>query len=284
MDIERVCVVGLGLMGGSLALGLRPSSVPITVVETNRQTRAAARAVFDEVTADFGQGVGQADLVVLATPVRTILEHLAALPAARPEGCLVLDVGSTKGAIGEAMAALPAQFEAIGGHPMCGKEMAGFAAATADLFHDQTFILCRNERTTARVEAIALDLVGQIGARPLLLPAAVHDSLIAATSHLPYAVAAVLMRSVAALDDDRLWPVSATGFRDTTRLAGSDPQMMLDTLLTNRAAVLDQIDHYQVHLAELRRLLLNNDEAALAAWLAEGQRQYVEYRRKKSEA
>lgn len=280
MDVERICVVGLGLIGGSLALALRPFSNYLIVVDTNPQTQDAARKVFDAVTADFSQGVRQADLVVLATPVRTILEHLAALPAARPDGCLVLDVGSTKGAITQAMAALPGQFEAIGGHPMCGKETAGFTAATAELYGDETFILCRNERTTDRVENVALDLVLTIGARPLFLPAAVHDGLVAATSHLPYTVAAALMHSVAALDDDRLWPVSAAGFRDTARLAGSDPQMMLDILLTNRAAVLYQLDQYQAHLAELKNMLLNNDEAALSQWLTAAQRHHAAYRQK----
>lgn len=281
MDVDRICIIGLGLMGGSLALALRPSTAHITVVETNLRTQVAARSLFDEVTADFGEGVRQAELVVLATPVRTILEHLASLPEARPEGCLVLDVGSTKGAITATMAALPPHFEAIGGHPMCGKETAGFTAATAGLFRDQTFILCRNQRTTARVERVTLSLVQQLGARPLFLPAADHDELVAATSHLPYAVAATLMRSVAALEDERLWWVSAGGFRDSTRLAGSDPQMMLDILLTNRAAVLARLEQYQAHLAEVKQLLENEDEVGLAAWLAQARREYEEYRREK---
>ena len=285
MDVERVCVIGLGLMGGSLALALRGQATLVGLDAAAAARRQALQSgVFDRVTDDPAVGLRDAGAVILATPVRSILRLLDQLPSLRPDGCLVLDVGSTKGAITRAMAALPQSFEAIGGHPMCGKETAGFAAATPDLYRDHTFILCRNARTTPRAEAFALDLLRHVGARPLFLPAGAHDTLVAATSHLPYVVAAVLMHSVAALDDDRLWPASAAGFRDTARLAGSDPRMMLDILLTNRTAVLDQLDHYQAHLAELKSLLLNNDEAALSQWLTTAQRHHTAYREIKRKA
>jgi prephenate dehydrogenase len=278
---ERVCIVGLGLMGGSLALALRPYLKHLTVVDTDADTLAAAQELADTATADLAQGVRGADLIVLATPVRTILRLLADLPSLRPQGGMVLDVGSTKTEIGRAMAALPPRFQAIGGHPMCGKEKAGFAAATPDLYQDRTFILCRNGRTDPAIEALARRLIDQVGARPLLLPADTHDALVAATSHLPYLVAAALMRAVSAVDDGRLWSVSASGFHDTARLSASDPQMMLDILLTNRAAVLSQLERYQQELAAVVELLQSGDEETLARWLAQVQRQHADYRRDK---
>jgi prephenate dehydrogenase len=292
MKVERVCIVGLGLMGGSVALALRlaqrTSHFPLhlTIVDTNPETRTAAERLADVVTADFATGIHEAELVILATPVRVILRCLEDLPGLRPEaasgspsGCLLLDLGSSKADICAAMDKLPPQFQAIGGHPMAGKEVAGFGAATPDLFQDQTFILCQTQRTTPEVEAVALDVVAQLRANPLFLPANLHDEMVAAISHLPYVVAATLMRTAASLGDERLWPVSASGFRDTARISGTNPQMMLDILLTNREAVLAQIAAFQEQLTAVTHLLQTADEEALYRWLCDTQTEYQTYRR-----
>lgn len=291
MHVERICVVGLGLMGGSLALALRLArrlAIPqrpfhLTIVDSNPKTRAAAGRIADFVSDDLALGVQNADLVVLATPVRTIVSVLEQLPSLRPDGCLVLDLGSSKTDICQAMDNLPEQFQAIGGHPMCGKEVAGFGAATPDLFRQQTFILCPTQRTTPALEAVARQLVTDVGANPLVLPPALHDNMVAVVSHLPYMVAAALMRNAASLGDERLWPVSASGFRDTSRVSGTDPKMMLDILLTNKTAVLQQIDQYQTLLANVAALIENGDEAALFQWLTETQQAYWTYRKAKNE-
>lgn len=284
MITNKLCIVGLGLMGGSLALALREHVDVIVGVDRHAATRQMAlrEGIVDEVTADFGEGVGGgADAVILATPVRSILALLAELPQVRPDGCLVLDIGSTKGAIHEALEALPPVFEAVGGHPMCGKEVAGLGAATGDLYREQTFVLCRNGRSGETAVAFALDVVAAVGARPLWLEPERHDGLVAAISHLPYAVSAVLMRQVAAISDEQVYPVSATGFRDASRLAGSDPQMMLDILLTNKTAVLQQLVQYRLQVTAFMELLENEDATGLTRWLSEAQRQYTQYRRQK---
>ena len=283
---KRICIVGLGLMGGSLARALHAHSAGLVGVDTHAATRQAAlqSGLFERVTDDVATGTAVADAVILATPVGSILHLLSQLPQVKPDGCLLLDLGSTKSAICEAMAALPAAFAAMGGHPMCGKETAGFAAADPHLYQNQTFVLCRHARTTETAESFALDLIAAIGAMPLFLDPADHDRLVAAVSHLPYLASAALMRHAAAQEDDRLWPVSASGFRDTTRLAGSDPRMMLDILLTNKTAVLQQLEDYQSHLASLARLLEAGDEKELAAWLAETQNQQAAYRKAKEES
>jgi prephenate dehydrogenase len=291
MHVERICVVGLGLMGGSLALALRLArrlAIPqrpfhLTIVDSNPKTRAAAGRIADVVSDDLALGVQNADLVVLATPVRTIVSVLHQLPSLRPDGCLVLDLGSSKTDICQAMDSLPDTFQAIGGHPMCGKEVAGFGAATPDLFRQQTFILCPTQRTTPHLEAMAYQLVADLGANPLFLPPALHDNMVAVVSHLPYMVAAALMRNAAQLGDERLWPVSSSGFRDTSRVSGTDPRMMLDILLTNKTAVLQQIAQYQTQLAAVAALIAANDEAALLQWLTETQQAYWAYRQAKKD-
>ncbi len=287
----KVTIVGLGLMGGSLALALRlaqrvalkPHATHLTVVDANPETRVAAARLADVVTADFAAGVRDAELVILATPVRSIVALLAELARVRPGGCMVLDLGSTKTDICRAMANLPDGFQALGGHPMCGKETAGFGAATPDLYRDKTFVLCRNGRTTTAVETLVLELLTIVGARPLFLPPEVHDEIVAGVSHLPYLVAGSLMRTAFAIGDERSWAVSASGFRDTARVAGTDPQMMLDILLTNRLAVLAQLQRFQAEVTAVTDLLQSGDESALAAWLAETQREYREYRMIKDE-
>lgn len=279
----KVCVVGLGLMGGSLALALRGKVAHLIGVDRHAATRqyALREQVVDQVTDDLALGMQTADLLILATPVKTILHLLAELPSICPDGCLVLDLGSTKQTINAALGALPAQFQAIGGHPMCGKETAGLLAADAGLYQDQAFILTRNGRTTPTIEQLALAIIAAIGAQPLFLDAARHDRIAAAVSHVPYLISAVLMHTAAALDDEFVWPVSASGFRDTSRLSGSDPRMMLDILLTNKTAVLEQLNQFQTTLTALSDLLLSEDESELAAWLATAQRTYIDYRTQK---
>ena len=279
----RVGILGLGLMGGSLALALRGRVAHLLAVERQvvvRQT-ALRQGIVDEAVEALTAAAPPLDLLVLAAPVRVILDTLGRLPALRPDGCAVVDLGSTKRAVVAAMSALPPQFTAVGGHPMCGKETAGLASATAGLYRGQTFVLCRVPRPAPQpaAEALALALVEAIGARPLWLDAAEHDRLVAAVSHLPALAAAALMRGAA---DEAQWAVSASGFRDAARLAGSDPRMMLDILLTNRAAVLDALRAYRADLDELAAALERDDEAALAEWLAAAQVAHAAYRRFKS--
>ncbi len=274
----RVCIAGLGLMGGSLALALRGHVAHLVGVEPQPAPRIAALrdGIVDSVTDDFGEGVAKADLVVLAAPVHTIIHLLGQLPAHRPDGCLVLDLGSTKQAVVTAMDELPPTFDAIGGHPMCGKETPGLPAASADLYHDQTFVLCRSQRTTEQMERTALALIDIIGSRPVWLDATTHDDIVAAVSHVPYLLSAALMRVVAG---EEQWAISAGGFRDTSRLSGSSPRMMGDILQTNRAAVLAALQAVAADLARVEALLAAGDDDGLADWLAEAQVRHAAYRR-----
>ena len=277
---QRLCIVGLGLMGGSLARALKGKTSHITGVDRHAATRqqALADGAVDLATESLAVGVAGADLIILATPVRAILQTLRELPALKPAGCFVLDMGSTKLAINQEMEELPGSFAALGGHPMCGKETAGYQAADAALFQGKTFILTRNKRSTPAVEALALQIIDLLGARPLFLSAQHHDQLVATVSHLPYLLSAALMQVASGKKDEYLWPTSASGFRDASRLAGSDPQMLLDILLTNKAAVLEQMHAYQQELDAVTQLLAGADEEALAAWLNAAQRQHIGYR------
>ena len=282
---RRLCIVGLGLMGGSLAQALRPHVPYIIGVDQHAATRqqALANGAINKAASTLSAAAPEADVLIFATPVRTILSDIRQLPALKPEGCFVLDLGSTKLAINEAMAQLPPSFAALGGHPMCGKEMAGYTASDSQLYRHKTVILTRNARTTPEVEAYVLEVLAKLGAIPMFLDALIHDQMVASVSHLPYVTAATLMRLVAEDANADLWHVSASGFRDTTRLAGSDPHMLLDILLTNRESVLEQIQGYQAALAIFSNMLEEGDAAALAAWLSAAQRAHSAYRQVKEE-
>lgn len=278
---KHICIVGLGLMGGSLALALRSHTHRLTAVERDEGTRrqALARGIVDEATDNLQAGVRGADIVVLATPVSAILEIVARLPDWRRGGCTLLDLGSTKREICAAMARLPSSFGAIGGHPMCGKETSGLSHAEADLYRDQTFVLCRTARTDEPAEAIVLAMLSAIGARPLFLEPEAHDRLVATVSHLPYFLSALLMQQAAEVGqrEKTIWSVSASGFRDTARLSGSSAHMFKDIVQTNRGPILQALMRHADELEALIALLKSGDDGALGDWLRARQREYESY-------
>jgi prephenate dehydrogenase len=225
--------------------------------------------VVDETTTDSVAAVLEADIVVLATPVRTIIQQISQLGPHLPEGCLLLDLGSTKAEIVAALTRLPDGVQAVGGHPMCGKELGGLEAAEANLYQGKTFVLCPLPDGHPMALERAKMLVLACGARPLVLDPVRHDRLVAAISHIPYLLSAGLVATAASVaDDDRLLPsVAASGFRDTSRLAGSDVTMMRDILLTNRQAILTTLAQSQAWLQEIARQIESGDETGIDTML-----------------
>jgi len=270
---SHVAIVGLGLMGGSLALALKGRALCREVVGVARRAEtvreALALGAVHRATTDLAEGVSHADVIVLATPVRTILRQIHQLAALPLDPCLLLDLGSTKGDIVRAMEGLPPQVQPVGAHPMCGKETTGLAVAEPAIYQDAPWVLAPLPRTSPGALALACELVVAVGARPLVLDAHRHDRLVAAISHLPYALAVALVSAAAEVgaEDGTLWQLAASGFRDTSRLAASDVTMMLDILLTNRAAVGDALRQASAHLAQLADLVAAGDENALRARL-----------------
>jgi prephenate dehydrogenase len=270
----RVAIVGLGLMGGSLAMALMKRSLCREVIGVARRPEtvreAMDRGVAHRVTTDLVEGVAGADVIVLATPVHTILRQIRELAATPLNPCLLLDLGSTKGDILTVMEELPTQVQPLGAHPMCGKEKAGLAAAEPELYDGAIWMLVPLPRTSPAALALARELVTSVGARPLILDADRHDRLTAAVSHLPYllAVALVLTAAEFGVEDDLVWRLAASGFRDTSRLAGSEVTMMLDILLTNRTAVATALRRAIANLDHVADLLATEDEDGLRALLA----------------
>jgi len=269
-----VTVVGLGLIGGSLAWALRARQLCRQVGGVTRRpegmAEALTRGVVDSATTDLAAGVGGADIVVLAAPVRTILRQIPLVAPWLKPGCVLLDVGSTKEAIVAAMAQLPSHVQPVGGHPMCGKEKSGLAAADPALFEGAPFVLTPLARTAPEAVTLAKEMARGVGAYPIILEPRRHDRLVAAVSHLPYLLSAALMSVACQVGgaDGALWALAASGFRDTSRLAASDVQMMADILLTNRQAVGEMAQLCCAALEQLAAMIASGDETALKETLS----------------
>jgi len=265
-----VAIVGLGLMGGSLALALGAQNACRRIIGVTRDGKTCQAALdrgYLDVAGPELSLASEADVIILATPVRTIIEQLPQVGQVARQGAIIMDLGSTKHAITQAMQVLPPHVEPIGAHPMCGKETFGFEAAEATLYRDATFVLTPLARTSAPTLALAESLAINVGARPTVLDAARHDEIVAITSHLPFILASTLMTTAAELarDDDSIYTLAASGFRDTSRLAASDTTMMLDTLMTNRENVVVAARACSRHLDELANLIERQAEDALRA-------------------
>jgi prephenate dehydrogenase len=269
-----VAIVGLGLIGGSLALALGEKCGRRIGVARRQETANLAvhiRAV-DGATTHLRPAVEQADIVVLAAPVQTILSMVEEVGAYMRPGSLLTDVGSTKGAIVTAMGRLPEHLTSVGGHPMCGKEVGGLGHADASIFKGATYVLTPTLRTTDEAMSLCSEMVEAIGPRPLVLDAERHDRAAAYVSHLPYLLAASLVQAEAEaeLDDPVVGKLASSGFRDTTRLAASEVPMMLDILLSNRQAIEEALAGFERHVVHVRKLL--DDPNGLEEWMERSQR------------
>ena len=261
---QRLAVVGLGLMGGSLAMALRDHAGCIVGVDADAATRQYAldHGIIDVATDDLQQGVQDADTVILATPVRVILTLLRnRIGAYLRSNTLLIDIGSTKADICDAMGQLPVGIHAIGGPPMTGKATSGIAESDATLYRGMPFVLCETRRTTPATRLRANAFVRTLGAEVIEMEAHRHDRVVATISHVPYLLSAALMATAArqAETDEGVWALAAGGFRDMTRLAASDLTMMGDIAGTNTQAIAELLAHFRVQLALLETMLISGD-------------------------
>jgi len=264
----RVAIVGLGLMGGSLALALRGKCLEVFAIEPDPLTRQLARDrnIVNRISDTPEKLLPEADLIVLAAPVRTILTQLEDLPSFVPEGAMLIDLGSTKTEIVLKMAELPERFDPLGGHPMCGKERSGLANADPTIYEGAAFTFTPLPRSSLVVRNLAEQLAHSIGAHPLWLDPETHDLWVASTSHLPYLIA----NTLAAIAPLGARSLVGPGFRSTARLAPSPWSVMRDIMMTNRVNVQAGLRRFSERVQVLEQLLENGDDQALEEFLAQG--------------
>jgi prephenate dehydrogenase len=269
-EFGKVVVFGVGLIGGSFALGLKTAEQVDEVVGFGRSlvtlTQALDLGIIDRVGANAGQEVADADLVLIATPVGQMPEIMARIAPYLGPQTVVTDGGSTKSDVvavaRDAFGERIAQF--VPAHPIAGAENSGAAAARADLYRNKKVVITPLPENTVLNVARVRSAWEWCGALIHELTAQQHDRIFAAVSHLPHLLSFALVNDLALRDNhDQLFSYAASGFRDFTRIAASHPEMWRDICLANRVALLDELDRYRAQLDELRDALQRGDGEAL---------------------
>lgn len=262
---SRIAIVGLGLMGGSLALALQGKCAALYGIDSDHATTelALAKGIVDQADSDPTKLLPQADLMILAIPVSAIIALIHKLPSLIQTPCIVFDLGSTKRDIVQAMSGLPDYFDPIGGHPVCGKEKLGLENADANLYQEAPFVVSTLKRTTPRAKSAVQQVISSVGAKNIEMTAEDHDRILAGTSHLPFLISSALAKSTPCDHTALLGP----GFRSTSRLAGTPSHMMLGILKSNRDNVLNAVKTFRQSLDEIESALQSENDSELQVLL-----------------
>ncbi len=272
-EFDSVAIIGVGLLGGSLGLAIKACDCEVRIVGIGHRRASLDEALeigaIDAASLDAAEGVRGAELVVLCTPVGLFAELLRRIEPSLDEGAIVTDVGSTKATVvRDAERILGKHKNFVGSHPIAGSERRGVGFARADLFAGKTCILTPTARTRGDVRRRVGKFWQDVGMRTVELSPAAHDRALARVSHLPHAVAALLVNVPTADELD----LAGSGFIDTTRIAGGDPIMWRDICLDNRARLLEALDAMGAQLDAFRTLLEAADGAGLRRLFARSQK------------
>lgn len=266
LDTANVTIIGLGLMGSSLALSLKDRCHKLNALEPQEKVCNVAlrKNIVSAASDDPAEMLIDADLVILACPVLAIIEWVTRLPEFITHPCVVMDIGSTKKMVVEAYKKLPDYFEVIGGHPICGKEKLSIDHAQQDLFSNAYFVLTELSRTSAHARKVALEVIQAVGAQAIWMDADNHDRIMAFTSHVPYLVASALLLSTPPDARELIGP----GLRSSTRLAATPLTMMQDILQTNQDNILEGIRSLKINIDLIEDALRTNDPQQMSAILS----------------
>ncbi|MDT8900541.1 prephenate dehydrogenase [Anaeroselena agilis] len=273
MKNPRITIIGVGLIGGSLGLALKAAGLDVTGVDSDRGSLdiAVRRGSVDRATTDLADGVAQADVVFLCTPVLQIPAVVARIAPHLREGAIITDVGSTKRFIGEKITRLlPRGVHYVGGHPMAGREKSGIAAADINLFRDKRYIFTPAAATPPAAVSLVAGLIRTTGARVSVMDISHHDDCAAVISHVPHVVAAGLVNLLGRYpgEEENIGALAGGGFCDTTRIASSNADMWADICLTNPDAITTGIEELQAMLDEVVAAIRRGDRAAVHAFFA----------------
>ncbi len=264
--IDRLTIIGVGLIGGSLARALKSSGAVKEVVGTGRSKQHLQRAlelgVIDRVEDDMAAAVSDADVVVVAVPVGAMESVFSVIAPHLSDKTVLTDVGSSKASVVEAaqkaFGKLPTNF--VPGHPIAGTEKSGVENSFAELFKQHRVILTPTEASSTDAVSQVREMWEQVGATVTEISVSHHDEVLAATSHLPHLLAFALVDTLATMDDKQeIFDYAAGGFRDFTRIASSDPLMWHDICVHNEPALLKMLDRFNADLNRLRKAIAEND-------------------------
>ena len=268
--IHHLTIIGVGLIGGSVAKALRCENAVGHVTGFGRREstlqRAQALGVIDTWSLDLDAAVERAEVVVLASPVNSIASIFHELKPCLGEATVVTDAGSVKGSIVDAaVRGLGDKIvNFVPGHPIAGKEQSGIDAASETLFHGHRTILTPMANTATEAISAVKDMWETIGAEVVFMEPSVHDELLALTSHLPHALAFILVDLLSRQTNSKdCFNLSAGGFYDITRVASGDPVMWRDIFLSNKQAILQRLTEYSSAIDDLAELIDRSDSSAL---------------------
>ncbi|VAW12048.1 hypothetical protein MNBD_BACTEROID05-744, partial [hydrothermal vent metagenome] len=269
---KRVTIVGVGLMGGSVGLAIRKHRLAKEVVGLSQKQSSLVAAIkkkaIDTACSDVSKAIRNADLVILATPVDSIIKLLSTISPYLRRGCVVTDIGSSKVEIVKAAEkVLGNGVNFVGSHPLVGSEKQGVEFATAELFDHSQCIMTPIKKTNNSAREKVKKLWSRVGCEVTILSAQEHDEIMAYTSHLPHLLAFGLTEIIS---QEHL-KFAARGLLDTTRIAGSSPQMWNDICLSNSQNVLKSLDHFVKDLSILRKAIVNKDQKTLLEYLTKAQ-------------
>jgi cyclohexadieny/prephenate dehydrogenase len=266
MTVQRLAIIGLGLLGGSIGLAVKARGLPITTTGWDRdpdvRTRAAARGLVETVHDTPEAAVANADLVILCVPVGAMGDAARAIAPGLAPHAIISDVGSSKAAVAEALAQALPQATIVPAHPVAGTEQSGPEAGFATLFAGRWCIITPPEGADKAAIAALSDFWTALGSKVELMDATHHDLVLAVTSHIPHLIAYTIVGTASDLEDvtqSEVIKYSAGGFRDFTRIAASDPVMWRDVFLTNKGAVLEMLGRFTVDLTALQRAIRSGD-------------------------
>lgn len=278
MNFKQICIIGLGLIGGSLAKSIRRrySNCFILGIDTNQDNLDAAIA---EGTINLGARhicpeIGQAEIIFICTPVSSIPSMLAQIAPLVSPNAIITDTGSTKREIVEAAQnILRRNVNFIGGHPMAGTQNSGYRASLPHLFENAYYVLTPLLETSDDALDSLTNLLESIGAIPLIMDAKLHDEIVCSISHLPHVVAAALVNTVCSVDDPNHFRerLAAGGFRDITRIASSDPAMWESISFSNRDELLKAIALMQEQLENFAQMLKSNNRQGVKDYFEKAQ-------------
>jgi prephenate dehydrogenase len=265
-DFKKITIIGVGLIGGSLGLALKKKNPKYKITGIDKLEiieKAIARGAIDEGTINLENGIKEADIIIIATPVKTILDLLPRINPFIKKGCIVTDTGSTKGQIVEtADKILSKDVYFIGGHPIAGSEKYGIDSADPHLFQDKTYILTPTKDTNLLALKKIFLLIKIINAKRLILDPLEHDRIVGAVSHLPQIMAVSLTNMIGELgqqeNNDNYFKAIGEGFKDMTRIASSPYKMWEDICETNQENILEMIQEFRNYLWTIEDKLKNN--------------------------
>ena len=270
MLIDHLSIIGVGLIGGSLARALRKAKLVNRVTGCNRNEDTLKKAieldVIDDYSLDINEAVAGADVVVIGTPLSTTEKILPQIVASLKPNAVLTDVGSAKGSVvSTAQKVMGDKFSRfVPGHPIAGTEQSGVEASFAELFIDHRVILTPLDVTDTAAHKLITEMWQAVGADVIDLDVKHHDDVLAATSHLPHMLAYALVDCLAGMQErEEIFKYAAGGFADFTRIASSSPEMWHDICFSNRDALLNSLELFSEHISEIKGAIENSDSEQL---------------------